>query len=216
MTPGCADGQRGNGMGKVNALPSDYVPPGGARTNMRDANILSGSLEGSPALNAAASGQPLYAESLKQKVETHRLGLTAHRATNRSLAQANDNLIANVQAMRQEDIESGARASKSRRKSKRKTKVKIDPKGGESPFSRPEPVGQATERRDRKRKLRKRLRKIHQETKLARSSSSVENANMSAANESSLSSGTTSYTSSDSGESPGFPYSPSSSSSSES
>jgi len=216
MTPGGADGQRDYGKGKGNAFPSDYVPPGGIRTHMRDANTLGGVLSGAPALNAAASGQPLDAESLTEEVETVRLRLTAQQATNRSFAEANDNLIANVQAMRQEDIESGARASKSRRKSKRKTKVKIDPKGGESPFSRPEPVGQATERRDRKRKLRKRLRKIHQETKLARSSSSVENANMSAANESSLSSGTTSYTSSDSGESPGFPYSPSSSSSSES
>jgi len=51
---------------------------------------------------------------------------------------------------------------------------------------------------------------------LARSTSSLENANMSAANESSSSSGTTSSLSSDSGESPCFPSSPSSSSRSES
>jgi len=51
---------------------------------------------------------------------------------------------------------------------------------------------------------------------LARSTSSVENADLSAANEPSSSSGTTSSSSSDSGESPGSPSSPSSSSSSES
>jgi len=216
MTPGRADEQRGNGKGKRNALPSQYVPPGGVRTNMRDSNTLGGSLSGSPALNAAASDQPLDAESLKSEVETLRLRLTAQQATNRSLAKANDELIANVEAMRQEDSESDARATKSRRKTKRKTKVKPDPKGGESSSYRPETVGRATERRDQERKLRKMSRKIRKETKLARSTSSVENANMSAANESSSSSGTTSSSSSDSGESPGSPSSPSSSSSSES
>jgi len=70
--------------------------------------------------------------------------------------------------MRQEDIVSDARATKSRRKTKSKAKVKLDPKVGESSSSRPEPVGQATERRDRKRKLRKKARKIRKETKLAR------------------------------------------------
>jgi len=104
MTPGGADGQRGNGKGKGNALPSDYVPPGGVRTNMRAANTLGGSLSGSPALNAAASGQPLDAESLKAEVEALRLRLTAQQATNRSLAESNDELIASVEAMRQEDI----------------------------------------------------------------------------------------------------------------
>jgi len=118
--------------------------------------------------------------------------------------------------MRQEGIESDARATKSRRKTKSKTKVKLDPKGGESSSSRPEPVGRATKRRDQERKLRKKSRKIRKETKLARSASSVENANMSAANDPSSSSGTTSSSSSDSGESPGSPSSPSSSSSSES
>jgi len=209
MTLGGADGQRGNGKGKGNALPSDYVPPGGVRTNLRDANTLGGSLSGSPALNAAASSPPLDAESLKAEVETSCLRLTAQQATNRSLAEGNDNLLANVEAMRQEDIESDARAAKSRRNTKSKTKVKIDPKGGESSSSRPEPVRKATERRDRERKLRKKLRKIRKETKLARSTSSVEKANMSAANESSSSSGTTSSSSSDSGESPGSPSSPS-------
>jgi len=216
MTPGGADGQRGNGKGKGNALPSDYVPPGGVRTNTRDANNLGGSLSGSPALNAAASGPPLDAESLKAEVEALRLRVTAQQATNRSLAEANDELIASVDAMRQEDIESDARATKSRRKTKSKAKVKLDPKGGESSSSRLEPVGQATERRDQKRKLRKKARKIRKETKLARSTSSVENDNMSAANESRSSSGTTSSSSSDSGESPGSPSSPSSSSGSES
>jgi len=90
MTPRGADGQRGNGKGKGNALPSDYVPPGGVRTNTRDANTLGGSLLGSPALNVAASLQPLNAESLKAEVEALRLRLTAQQATNRSLAEAND------------------------------------------------------------------------------------------------------------------------------
>jgi len=197
MTPGGADGQRGNGKGKGISLPSDYVHPGGGRTNMRDANTLGGSLSGSPALNAAASGQPLDAESLKAEVETLRLCLTAQQATNRSLAEANNILIASVEALRQEDIESDARAAKSRRRTKSKTKVKIDPKRGESSSSRPETVDQATERRDGERKLRKMLRKIREETKLARSTSSVENANMAAANESSWSSGATSSSSSD-------------------
>jgi len=143
MTPGGADGQRGSGKGKGNALPSDYDPPGGVRTNMRDANTLGGSLSGSPALNAAASGRPLDAKSLKAEVETLRLRLTAQQATNRSLAEAKDELIANVEAVRQEDIESDARGTKSRRKTKSKTKVKLDPKGGESSSSRPEPVGRA-------------------------------------------------------------------------
>jgi len=216
MTPGCADGQRGNGKGKGNALPSDYVPPVGVRTNMRDANILCGSLSGSPALNAAASGQPLDAEILKAEVEALRLRLASQQAAYRSLAEANDELIANVEAMRQEDIESDAWAKKSRRKTKSKTTVKPDPKGGESSSSRPESDGRATERRDQERKLRKKARKIRKETKLARSTSSVENANMSAANVSSSSSGMTSSSSSDSGESPGSPSSPSSSSGSES
>jgi len=175
---------------------------------MRDADTLGGSLSGSPALSAAASGQPLDAESLKAEVTTLRLRLTAQQATNRSLAEANDELIASVEAMRQEDIESDARATKSRRKTKRKTNFKVDPKGGESSSSRPEPVGRATERRDQERKLRKKLRKIRKETKLARSTSSVENANMSAENESSSFSGTTSSSSSDSGESPDSPSSP--------
>jgi len=183
---------------------------------MRDANTLGGSLARSPGLNAAASGQPLDAESLQAEVETLRLRLTAQQATNRSLATANDELIANVEAMRQKDIESDARATKSRRKTKSKPKVKPDPKGGESSSSRPEPVGRATERRGQERKLRKKSRNFRKETKLARSTSSVENANMSAANESSSSSGTTSSSSSDSGESPGSPSSTSSSSRSES
>jgi len=106
--------------------------------------------------------------------------------------------------------------AKSRRKTNSKTKVKLDPKGGESSSSRPEPVGRATDGRDRERNLRKKLRKIRKETKLARSTSSFENANMSAANESSSSCGRTSSSSSDSGESPGSPSSPSSSASSES
>jgi len=150
-----ADGQRGNGKSKGNALLSDYVPPGGVRTSMRDANTLVGSLPGSPALNAAASGQPLEADSLKAEVETLRLRLTAQQATIRSLAEANEELISNVEASRQEHIESDARSAKSRRKTKSKTKVKLYPKGAESSFSRPEPVGRATELRDRERKLRK-------------------------------------------------------------
>ena len=137
ITPGGADGQHGNGKGKGNALPSDYVPPGGVCTNTRDANTLGGSLSGLPALNAAASGQPRNAESLKAEVEALRLRLTAQQATNRSLAEANDELIANVDAMRQEDIESDAPAAKSRRKTRSKAKVKPDPKGGESSSSRP-------------------------------------------------------------------------------
>jgi len=160
---------------------------------MRDANTLGGSLSGSPVLNAAASGQPLDTESLKAEVETLRLCLTAQQATNRSLAEANDILIASVEALRQENIESDARAAKSRRRTKSETKVKIDPKRGESSSSRPETVDQATERRDGERKLRKKLRKIREETKLARSTSAVENANMAAANESSWSSGATSF-----------------------
>jgi len=88
-------------------------------------------------LNAAASGQPRNAESLKAEVEALRLRLTAQQATNRSLAEANDELIANVDAMRQEDIESDAPAAKSRRKTRSKAKVKPDPKGGESSSSRP-------------------------------------------------------------------------------
>ena len=149
-------------------------------------------------------------------METLRLRVKAQQATNRSSAESNDELIANVEAMRQEDFESDARATKSRRKTKSETNVKLEPKGGESSSSRPEPVGRAAERRDQERKLRKKSHKIRKETKLARSTSSVENANMSAANESSSSSGTTSSSSSDSGEFPGSPSSPSSSSSSES
>jgi len=71
---------------------------------MRDASTLGGSLSGSPASNAAASGQPLDAESDKAEVGTLRLRLTAQQATNRSLAEANGKLIANVEAMRQEVI----------------------------------------------------------------------------------------------------------------
>ena len=216
MTPDGADGQRGNGKGKGNALPSDNVPTGGVRTNMRDANTLGGSLSGSPALNAAACGQPLDAESLKAEVEALRLRLTAHHATNRSLVEANNELLANVKAMRQKDIESDARAPKSRRKTKSKARVKLDPKGGESSSSRPELVGRTTERRDQERKLRKKSCKIRKETKLARATSSVENANMTAAKQSSSSSETTFSSSSDSGKTPGSPSSPSSSSSSES
>jgi len=145
---------------------------------MRGANTLGGSLSGSPALNAAGSGQSLDAESLDAEVETLLFRLTAQQATNRSLAEANDTLIANIEAMRLEDIESDARAEKSRRKTKSKTKVKIDRKGGDSSSSTPEPIAKATERRDRARKLRKKLRKIRKETKLARSTSSVENANI--------------------------------------
>jgi len=118
--------------------------------------------------------------------------------------------------MRQEDIESAACAANLRRKTKGSTKITSDPKGGESSSSRPEPVGQATERRHQERKLRKKLRQIHKETKLARSTSSVENSDMSATNEARSPSGTTSSSSSYSGESPGSPSSPSSSSSSES
>jgi len=121
---------------------------------MHDANTLEGSLSGSPALNVAATGQPLYAESLKAEVKTLRLRLTIQQETNRSSAEANDNLIVNVEAMRQEDIESDSRAEKSRRKTKNKTTVKVEPKKGESSSSRPETVGQATERRDRDLKLR--------------------------------------------------------------
>jgi len=87
MTPGGADGQRGNRKGKGHALSSDYVSPAGVLTNMRDASTLGVSLSGSPALKAAASGQPLDGESLKAEVETLRFRLTAQQATNRSLAQ---------------------------------------------------------------------------------------------------------------------------------
>jgi len=160
MTPGGADGHRCNGKGKGDALPSDYFPSRGVRTNKRDANTLGGSLSGSPALNAAASGQPPDAESLEAEVEALRIRLTAQQANNRSIAEANDELIANVKAMRQEDIESDARATKSRRKTKSNAKVKLYPRGGESSSSRPEPAGRATERRDQERKLRKKSRKI--------------------------------------------------------
>ena len=131
MTPGGADGQRGNQKGRGTALPSDYVPPGCVRTNMRDANTLGGSLPGSPALNASASGQPLDADSLKAEVEAIRLRLTAQRATNRSLAEAHDERIANVEAMRQEDIESDARAPKSRRVARRRERLRssLTPRG---------------------------------------------------------------------------------------
>jgi len=141
MTPGGSDGQRGKKKSKGNALPSDYVPRAGVRTNTRDANTLGGSIAGLPALSAAASGKPLDAKISKAEVETLRSRLTAQQVTNRSLAEANDNLLANVEAMRQEDIESDARAAKPCRKTKSKTKVKVDPKGGESSSSRPEPVG---------------------------------------------------------------------------
>jgi len=77
MTPGRADGQRGNGKGMGNARPSDYVPSGGVRSNARDAKTLGGSLLGSPALKAAASGKPLHAEIVKAEVETLRLRLKA-------------------------------------------------------------------------------------------------------------------------------------------
>jgi len=146
MTSSGSDGQRGNGKSKGNARPSDYVPPGGVFSSMPDANTLGGSLSASPAFNTAASGQPLDAESLKAEVETLRLRLTAHQASNPSLAEANDTLIANVEAVRKEAIKSDAREAKSCRKTKSKTKVKVDPKGGESSSSDPEPVGQATER----------------------------------------------------------------------
>jgi len=215
MTPGGADGQLVNGKSKGNALPSDYVASGSVRSNMRDANTLGGSRSGSPALNAAASGQPRDAQRHNAELESLLLRLTAQQATNCSLAEENDNLISNVEAMRQEAIESDYRSTKSRRKTKSKPKVKVDPKRGESSASRPEPVGQVIERRDRERKLRKKLRKICTGTKLAGSTFSVENANLLAANESSPSSGTTFFSFSDSGESPVSPSSPSSSSSSE-
>jgi len=131
---------------------------------MSDANTLVGTLSGLPALNASASGQPLDEESLKEEVETLCLRLTALQATNCSLAEANDVLIANVEAIRQDDIESDARAAMSLRKTKRKSKAKLDPKGGESSSSLPAPVGRATERRDQERKLLKKLRKIRKET----------------------------------------------------
>jgi len=135
---------------------------------MRDASTLGGSLSGLSALNAAASGQPLVAEILETEVETLRLRLTAQQANIHSLAEAIDKLIANVEAMSQDDIEYDARAEKARRTMKIKTKVKLEPKGGESSPSRLELVGPATERRNQERKLRKKLRKIRQETKLAR------------------------------------------------
>jgi len=194
-------------------VPSDYVPPGGAHSSMRDTNTLGTSLSGSPALTAAAHGQQLHAERRKADAETLRFRLTAQQADNRSLEEANDTQIANVAALCQEDIDSDARAAKSRRKTKSRTKVKVAPKGGESSPSRPEPVGKATERRDRERKLRKKLRQIRKETKLDSSTSSVEKVNISAAIESSPSSGTTSFSSADSGACPGSPSFPSSTSS---
>jgi len=84
MTPGGTDVQRGNENGKGNALSSESVPPGGVCTSMRYANTPGGSLSGSPALNAAASGQPLDAESLQAEVETLRLRPTSQQATHRS------------------------------------------------------------------------------------------------------------------------------------
>jgi len=182
---------------------------------MRDANTLGGSLSGSPALNAAAYGHPRDAQRLKAELETLLLRLTAQQATNCSLEEENDNLISNVEALRQEAIECDSRSTKSRLKTKSKPKVKVDPKRGESSFSLPEPVGQVIERRDGERKLRKKLRKICKGTKLAGSTFSVENANLLAANESSPSNGTTFFSSSDSGESPVSPSSPPSSSRSE-
>ena len=209
VTAGGADLQSGNGKSKGNSLPSDYVLPAGVRSNLRDAKTLGGSLSGSPVLDAAASGQPLSAERLKAEVETLCLRLTAQKATSRSSAEAKNTLIANVESMRQKDIESDARAAKSRRKTKSNTMVKVDPKGGESSCSRPEPFGKATDRREQERILLQKLCKIRKGTILASSTSSVENANMSAAKESSPSSGTTSSSSSDYGKSPGSSSSPS-------
>ena len=216
VTAGGADLQRGNGKGKENSLPSDCIPPGGVRLNMRDGKTLGGSLSRSPVLDAAASGQQLNAETLTAEVETLCIRLTAQKATSRSLAEANDILIAKVELMRQKDIDSDAREAKARRKTKSKTEVKVDPKGGESSCSRPEPFGKATDRREQERILLKKLCKIRKGTIFSSSTSSVENANMSAAKESSPSSGTTSSSSSDSGKSPGSPSSPSPSSSCES
>jgi len=160
MTPGGSDRQGGNGKGKGNALRFDCVPPRVVRRNMRDANTLGGSLSGAPALNAAAFGQLFDAECLKKEMKTLRLRLTAQQATNRSLAEENDKLIAKVKAMRQEDIESDGGAANSRRKTKRRANVKIDHNGGESSSSLPVPVGQATESRDLERKLRKKVSQI--------------------------------------------------------
>jgi len=140
MTPGATDGQRGNGKGNENALLSDYVLPGVVRSNMRDASTLGGSLSGLPALNAEASGQPLDAASHKAELETLRLRLTAQQATDHSFAEANDTLIANEEAMSQDDIESYSQSTKSSCKRQRMKTVNVEPRGGKAPSSRPELV----------------------------------------------------------------------------
>jgi len=127
---------------------------------------------------------------LKAEVETLRLGLTAQEVTNKSLATTTDELVSDLETLRNAVPYGESDEPKSRRKTK--DDYKSRPKRDELSTYRDLPFCSATNRRDRARILLKELRRIDNETKLARSvASRAGNAAESDSNANSSSSGTT-------------------------
>jgi len=175
MSPGGADGQRGDGKGKGSALPAGYVPPGGVRANAGSAQATGGTLPTRPASSASVEALEHDVASLKAEVESLRLRLTAQEETNKSLETVNDELASSLATLSDAVQDMEDTEPKSRRKTK--DDYKRYSKGKEPSPNRNLPDGSATNRRDRARILRQELRQIENETKLACSAASrVENA----------------------------------------
>jgi len=158
MSPGRADGPRGDGKGKGNALPADYCPPGGVRVNTSSAHATGGALLTRPASSADVTPPLRDVESLKAEVETLRLRLTAQEVTNKSLATTNDELVSDLATLRNAVPYGESGEPKTRRKTK--DDYKSRPKRDVPSTYRDLQFGSATNRRDRARILRKKLRRI--------------------------------------------------------
>jgi len=121
MSPGGTGSTRRARDGK---LPAGYWPPGGGQDTSAASDTPT---DGAPTppmpADQAASGQMQVVESLKAAVEALQRRLMAQEQTNESLAQANENLVDNVEALRKVDShEEERRVAKSRRQSGEKTK----------------------------------------------------------------------------------------------
>jgi len=122
MSSGGAGGNRRARGGK---LPAAYRLPGGVQGTPAASDApTDGAPTPSIPADQVASGQMQVVESLKAAVEALQRRLTAQEQTNESLAQANDTVVDDVEALRKVDShEEERRVAKSRCQSGDKTKI---------------------------------------------------------------------------------------------
>ena len=167
MSPGGTDGSRRGGKGKGSALPVGHTPSGGVRAGLRGAQAPGGTPPSFPTPSAVVRQETVAMESLKAEVETLRSRLMAQEASNKSLAAANDLLVADVTALRLADPVADPRlVAKSRRHTTSDGQGRR--LGGGPSSSRSVPIGSVAHREHRARALKAELLQLKEESKLAR------------------------------------------------